>query len=156
MNGSAARYRYRFGSKRRDALWAREAMNAYLAGCGKLPLCNICEQPVNDDGKWHESHDPAKPKCYGGKRVGIAHAACNLLHGAKVVTPLRAKAERSAARHDGRKGPGRGRYPMRAGRLSGESKTMRHGLIKRLSGAQKHARMVAKRYGAGQPAQGAT
>lgn len=138
---------YRFGSQHRDSLWLREQITAYLDGRGKLPICNLCSQPVADTD-WHESHDPGRARSLGGKATGIAHAACNLQHGRSVVVPALAKAKRVAARHQGLKGPGLGPRPMRAGRRSRESKTFSHGIVRRLTGSQKHARMMAKRFGA--------
>ncbi|MCC6172036.1 MAG: hypothetical protein IT481_08405 [Gammaproteobacteria bacterium] len=130
---------------KRQALWQREAMNAYLAGHGYQPICNLCGLPVITGDAWDESHDPAKPKCFGGERVGVAHRRCNREHGAQVVVPVRAKSDRVRARHTGADGPGLGRHPMRAGRRSRESKTFHHGLQRRLTLAQKLARMRAAR-----------
>jgi hypothetical protein len=92
-------YRYRFNSKRRDALWAAECFRAHVAGAGSLPICNLCGRPVSTTEKWHESHDPARPRCFGGRAVGVAHRVCNLQHGARVVVPAIAKAKRLRSRH---------------------------------------------------------
>ncbi len=39
------RYRYRFGSKARDALWFGDRIRAYLAGLGSNPICPHCGGP---------------------------------------------------------------------------------------------------------------
>lgn len=122
-----------------------------FSGC-RVVCCNICGEHVDRDEKWHESHDPSKPKCYGGKSVGVAHAHCNLRHGREVVVPNMAKADRVRAKHLGLKRPGMGRHPMRAGRRSRESKSMgKAGIVTRTTLAQKHAAMLARLYGARSP-----
>lgn len=131
--------------KQRAALWAREATNAYLDGRGRLPICNLCNLPLAIGDDWDESHAPEKPRCFGGRRVGVAHRLCNRDHGSKVVTPALAKSNRVRNRHIGASGPGLGKAPMRAGRRSGLSKTFRHGLVPRLTHAQKHAAFLAGR-----------
>lgn len=128
----------------RYRLWQREAMNNYLAGGGYVAACNLCGEPVPFKGEWHESHD-GTPRCFGGRRTGVAHADCNLEDGRKNVTPAFAKSNRVRARHIGASGPGLGRYPMRAGRRSRWSKTMSGGLQPRLTHAEKHARFLASR-----------
>jgi hypothetical protein len=134
----------RFSSKARAYLWSREKTAAYRAGRGLLPICNICDLPVLECDAWDESHDPGRAAACGGRSVGIAHRLCNRRHGAQVVVPMLAKADRAGARHIGAAGPGLGRHPMRAGRRSGLSKTMRHGVQPRLTNAQKHARMIER------------
>lgn len=143
-----SRYRYRFNSKRRDALWCGEAWKAHSQGRGPLPICNLCGEPVNphdhDPARraWDESHIGA-PKALGGRVTGVAHRTCNHKHGAEVVTPMVAWAKRQAARHAGDRGPGRGRYPMQAGRFSTVSKTFRNGLQPRLTLGERMARTRA-------------
>jgi hypothetical protein len=133
--------RYRFGSKRRDGLYARERVNAYLEGLGPHPRCNLCGEPVLPDQAWHESHAGA-PKCFGGKRVGVAHAECNLEHGRTVVTPAWAKSSRVRRFHAGTR---RAKHPMPCGRASGKTKTFNKGVLTRMSGAEKHALTMAMR-----------
>lgn len=140
-----------FGSMHRERIWLRECFNAYAAGRGdgSCPICNICDEPVTKiqalrDG-WHESHHPDHPKVFGGKSVGVAHAACNLEHGREVVMPAVRHSNRVRAFHNGTKRPGMGRYPMRAGRRSGFTKTMGHGLQPRQTLAQRHAAVMAAR-----------
>lgn len=142
--GSSMRYRHRFNSKKRDALWSRECLAAHLAGRGQLPICNLCDMPVTIGQTWDESHD-GTPKAFGGKSTGIAHHRCNHQHGAQIVAPAAAKAKRVRRKHIGVTGLGLGRCPMRAGRRSDVTKTMRHGLQPRLTQSEKHAATMARR-----------
>lgn len=135
--------RYRFGTKRRDALWAGACWEAHANGRGVDPICNLCDQPVRPGEAWDESHVGA-PKALGGKRVGVGHRSCNQLDNNKRVTPMVARAKRLAAIAAGRKGPGLGRFPMRAGRFSSQTKTFAHGVQPRLRLPQKHARMLER------------
>ncbi len=142
-------YKPMFGSYRREGLWLREKHNAQLSGLGDHPICNLCGKPVTleeamRDG-WHESHDPSRAKAFGGKDVGVAHAACNLEHGRTVVVPAVAKSNRVRAMHLGLKGPGLGRFPMRAGRRMRETKTFNRGVQPRMTLGEKIAAMRAKR-----------
>ena len=138
-------YRPRFNSKRREQLWQREKHAAFLAGRGDLPICNICSLPVLETDAWDESHDPAKAKAFGGRAVGIAHHRCNHHHGAAVVTPAIAKSNRVRRKHIGAAGPGLGKSPMRGGRRDRIKKTMRGEVVLRLTGAERHALMMAAR-----------
>lgn len=139
------RYKPRFGTRYRDDLWSRECMFAWQAGRGRQPICNLCDIPIRPDEPWDESHAPEQARVFGGRSVGCAHSSCNRLHGVQVVKPQVAKCDRVRAKHLGHKGPGLGRYPMRAGRRSGFTKTMNHGLRPRLKLAAKLAVMRAKR-----------
>lgn len=138
-----------FGSKRRHDLWLRCRDLAQLGGRGDLPVCPHCDQPVQKTDDWHACH-VGRAKSNNGKRVRVGHAACNLKDAREVVVPNNAKADRQRAFHEGRKGPGLGRYPMRAGRRSGESKRMQSkrragGLVRRQTLSEKLAAMRAKR-----------
>ena len=76
-------------SSDREKLYIAEAEKALASGRGNLPICNICDCPI--DGKtqrWHESHDPLKPKWLGGDVTGIAHAKCNNQHNNTHDTPI--------------------------------------------------------------------
>lgn len=147
-----ARKRYCFGSKRRDAVWYGAAYRAHAANqgfrCtgpgGWTPICNLCGVPVLPTDPWDDSHVGA-PKALGGRVTGVAHRACNQRDNNLVVTPMVARAKRRAAIAQGRKGPGLGRCPMRAGRFSAETKTFRHGVKRRQTLAHKIADMRAKR-----------
>lgn len=137
-------YKPRFGSKKREDLWAREKLHAYLNGRGDHPICNICDEPVTPDQAWDESHEGA-PKALGGKSVGVGHRKCNRDHGAQVVTLMVSKAKRGHKKFVGILGPGLGKFPMQGGRRSRVSKTMRNGLQPRLTLAQRHALFLQKR-----------
>ncbi len=137
--------RWRFGSKKRDYLWSRECAAACKAGRGNLPICNLCDQPVAATDPWHESHLPWRGAPAHLRSVGIAHERCNLVHGRTVVVPALAKAARVRKLHLGLKRPGEGRHPLPAGVNSRITKTLRGRVLPRLSGAQKHARLMAKR-----------
>lgn len=139
-------YQPLFSSKQRDYLWSRECLAAWRAGRGRLPICNICDTPVQIDDPWDESHDPAQPRVFGGKSVGIAHRGCNHRHGYMVVKPQVDKCDRVRARHLGLKGPGLGRYPMKAGRRSAVTKTMNRGVKPRLTLGQRLAALQARRF----------
>lgn len=149
---SAARKRYVFGSKRRDAAWYGAAHQAHAAGqgfrcdgpAGWTPMCNLCPLPVRPTEPWDVSHVGA-PKALGGRTTGVAHRACNRRDNNLVVTPMVARAKRLAAIAAGRKGPGLGKCPMRAGRFSAETKTFRHGVKRRQTLAHKIANLRAKR-----------
>jgi hypothetical protein len=96
---------------------------------------------VLPDQAWHESHVGA-PKCFGGKRVGVAHEQCNLEHGRTVVTPAWAKSNRVRKRHAG---AFRSKHPLPCGRPSNKTKTMTRGVQPRLSQAEKHRLTMEKR-----------
>jgi|SRR5579862_986868 len=139
------RYRPCFNSKRRETAWQGAKVAAYLAGLGSSPICNLCGLPVFETDDWDESHDPAKPKCFGGRDTGVAHRRCNRDHGAQVVVPAKAKSDRVRRRHIGAFKPGMGKNALPAGRRSTLTKTFHHGVQPRLTGAEKHALMMAAR-----------
>jgi len=139
------RYRPRFGTKRRDDLYAREALAAHKAGRGPHPICPHCDLPVTTDQAWDEAHIGA-PRCFGGKETGVGHMLCNRLDGAKNVTPAAAKARRVRMKHLGITGPGLGPHPLPAGRRSSISKSVSGPVKPRLTHAQKHAAFMARRY----------
>lgn len=136
----------RFGTAKRDTLYACEALVAYKAGRGRVPICNLCDEPVLPEQAWDESHHPDQPRVFGGRSVGVGHEKCNRLHGAQVVKPQVAKCDRVRARHLGIAGPGLGDYPMKAGRRSGVTKTIRHGVQPRQTQAQKLAATLDRRH----------
>jgi hypothetical protein len=127
----------------RAALWRRERLNGYLATGVNFPVCNLCGVHVTDAEAWHRSHDGV-PRCFGGRRERVAHAACNLADGRKVTRAF-AKSNRVRDRHIGLRGPGLGKRPMRAGVRSRETKTFHHGVQRRRSGGEKHAACMARR-----------
>lgn len=131
---------------KREQLFERERKSAIAAGAGDRPICNRCGLPVMPAQAWDESHEPT-PHAFGGIATGVAHARCNREHGSKEVWPLVAQSNRKRRYHIGASGPGLGPCPMRCGRRSGQSKTMRHGVVKRETQGQKHKRTMAFRYG---------
>lgn len=90
-------------TRRRLSSSAREALYDRCRGDNEFPTCNICGLPVDGTREaWHESHDPdGSPHALGGTETGVAHADCNLRHGAEVVTPLVAKVKRVRQKHIG-------------------------------------------------------
>lgn len=130
---------------KREQLFNRERVAAKAAGRGDHPICNRCGLPVTPGQAWDESHEPT-PQAFGGHATGVAHARCNREHGSKEVWPLVAKTNRKRRYHIGASGPGLGPCPMACGRRSRQSKSMRHGIVKRETQGQKHQRMLAKRY----------
>jgi hypothetical protein len=137
-------YKPRFGSKRREALYQREALAAHRAGRGEHPICVHCDRPVTPGQAWDECHVGA-PRALDGKDTGVGHRLCNRLDNNANVTPMVARVKRVRLLHLGITGPGLGRHPMRAGVRSHISKTMRHGVQPRLTGAEKHAQLMARR-----------
>lgn len=138
-------YKPIFGSKLREQVWQLECLAAYKAERGKYPICVHCDLPVTPDQAWDRSHVTV-PRALGGKSVGVGHRRCNQEDNHNVVTPMVAKAEAVRKKFVGIDGPGLGPQPMRFGRRSSESKTMRHGIQPRLTGAQKHREFLARRY----------
>lgn len=136
---------WQFGSRRRDYLYSAARVNAHLAGRGNHPICPHCDEPVLEQQPWHECHVGA-PRCFGGKSIAVGHADCNLRDNHKVVTPAAAKARRVRAKHLGVKGPGLGRHPMPCGRASSRSKSMKGRVVARVSTADAHAALMARRY----------
>jgi hypothetical protein len=110
--------------RRRLSTTAREALYDRCRGDAEFPTCNICGLLILVGDAWDESHDPdGPPRCFGGSETGVAHRACNRRHGAKVVTPLAAKAGRARQKHIGafqtrHKLPG-GRDDFRKRRIDG-------------------------------------
>ena len=138
------RYKPRFTSKKREALYQCEALAAYKAGLGKFPICVHCHQPVTGKG-WDESHVGA-PAALGGTQVGVGHRICNQLDNNLNVTPMVARVKRVRLRHLGITGPGLGRHPLPGGVRSAVSKTMRHGVQPRSSLGERLTALRARRW----------
>lgn len=138
-------YKPRFGSIQREQVWQLECLAAHKAGRGEFPICVHCDAPVTPDQAWDRSHITI-PRAFGGKSVGVGHRKCNQKDNNEVVTPTVAKAERVRKNFCGITGPGLGRAPMSCGRRSGQTKTMNGGIKQRLTGAQKHAEFLRRRY----------
>jgi hypothetical protein len=104
-------------SRAREKLYDAEAAKAVAAGRGNLPICNLCDAPIDGTRqRWHESHDPAIPKHMGGAVTGIAHEPCNLRHNNLHDTPLFHKVHRQRRRYIGASRTSR---PMPGSRDSG-------------------------------------
>lgn len=85
----------RISTTAREKLYDAEAAKALAAGRGDLPICNICDCPINGKTqRWHVSHDPSKPRWLAGEVTGIAHERCNTLHNNQHDTPLYSKTRR--------------------------------------------------------------
>lgn len=109
---------------------AREALYDRCRGTKEFPDCNICGLPIDGVRQpWHESHDPdGPPHCFGGTETGVAHAPCNLRHGAEVVVPMDAKATRVRQNHIG---ASVSRFPMAGGRNSRLKRKVGGGVVPR-------------------------
>lgn len=92
----------RLTSKQREQLYDAEALKAHEAGRGELPICNICDLPVDGTTQaWDESHQKHKPRWLGGSVEGIAHRRCNRRHNNQHDTPKFAKSNRQRQRNIG-------------------------------------------------------
>jgi len=79
----------RLSTRDREKLYDAEAAKAKACGRGELPICNICDLPIDGVRQaWDVSHDPKMPKWLGGDAVAIAHRRCNRLHNNQHDTPL--------------------------------------------------------------------
>jgi hypothetical protein len=96
-------------SRKRMSTAQRRDFYAEACGENEYPTCNICPFLVLPWHAWDVSHEGA-PHALGGTKVGIAHRRCNRIHGAKVVTPMVAKAKRQYDKH---RGIHVSRFPMR-------------------------------------------
>jgi hypothetical protein len=118
-------------TKAREALYARECEKARAEGLGDYPICNLCGTPVLPGRLWDESHDPAKPRAWGGTETAVAHRKCNRQHGARVVTPMVAKAKRQRRMH---LDIFRSTTPLPGGREDRVKKTMSGKVVDRSTG----------------------
>jgi hypothetical protein len=141
----AMAYKAQFGTKARDYLYSREKNFAAINGRGKFPICPHCDLPVTPDQAWDEVHVDI-PRAFGGKSTAVGHRDCNRRDNNLVVTPAFAKSEEVRKKFVGIKGPGLGPAPMRCGRRSQLTKTMRNGVQPRKSLGQRHQEFMAKRY----------
>jgi hypothetical protein len=105
----------------------RQALYDRCKGDKPFPICNLCDLPITAGQPWDESHFPV-PKALKGHETGLAHRACNRLHGAEVITPMVAKCKRVRAKHTGAWRP---RHPMPCGRNSKRSRSMLRGVVTR-------------------------
>ena len=124
--------RRRLPSSERAKLYEREAEKARAAGRGVLPICNICDCPIDGATQaWDESHDPAKPRFLGGAVTGIAHRRCNRTHNNRHDTPLYASGNRKRWRAMGAYVPAR---PMAGSRSDRLKRTLDGRTIERATG----------------------
>lgn len=94
----------RLSTRAREELYDAEAAMALASGRGHLPICNICNCPIDGvRSAWDVSHDPHKPAWLGGQAFQIAHRRCNRPHNNKVDTPRYAKSRRQRQMHIGAK-----------------------------------------------------
>lgn len=121
-------------TRRRLSSSAREALYDRCRGDKAVPECNLCGLPILLNEPWDESHEGA-PSALGGTESGVAHRQCNRDHGAKVVTPMVAKAKRGRQKHIG---AFRTKVPMPCGRASSRSKSMNGGVKQRETLADHH------------------
>ena len=144
--------RKRSNSKRRETVWFRSKMTAYLAGRGRQPICPHCDLPVFETDDWDECHLPHAPRAFGGgdgvEHVTVGHHRCNMLDAAQNVVPAVAKSNRIRRKHIGAHRPGMGRHPMPGGRRSAFKIAIGGGKKPRKRHAQLHADFMARRYGA--------
>jgi hypothetical protein len=110
--------------------------------------CEACTAPVAASGyvfdhriAWALSHDSSLANC------AVLCLACHLVKTVARDLPAIIKAAHQRDSHLGIKGPGRGKTPMPGGRRSGWSKTMRHGVVPRVTQAQAHRALMRELHG---------
>src|SRR5258708_15964789 len=116
--------------------------------------CEDCTAPVTGAGDivfdhvvpWELTHDSSLANCQ------VLCLTCDDLKTYQRDLPAIAAADRKADFHIGITGPGRGRSPLPGGRYERDgspgrlSKTIRNGVVPRVSQAEKHRRLIASRY----------
>ena|SRR5215468_4489616 len=117
-------------TRRRLTTAQRRAFYKAAKGDNEYPTCNLCGRPVTVGQAWDVSHE-GSPQALGGTKTGIAHRRCNREHGAKVVTPMVAKAKRG---YDGHRGIAVPRCPMAGGRDDPRKRTIDGRVIDRRTG----------------------
>jgi hypothetical protein len=86
--------------------------------------------------------------------LGNCQPLCKTCHRDKTANrdvPSIAKAKRQADFHQGITGPGLGRSPMSAGRLSRLKKTFRHGVVPRTTQVEEYRRLMRELFPGWQP-----
>lgn len=119
----------------REKLWDRESQGRDHC------VCNLCGLPVRKGDAWDESHEGA-PAALGGRRTGVAHRRCNREHGARIVTPMVAKAKRTRQKHIG---AWRSARPLPGGRGSRVSKKMDGSVVRRMTQGEKLRETLERR-----------
>jgi 5-methylcytosine-specific restriction enzyme A len=116
--------------------------------------CQGCTAPVTGAGDvvfdhvvpWELTRDSSLENCQ------VLCLTCDDLKTYRRDLPAIAQADRKADFHLGITGPGKGKCPLPGGRYDRDgnpgrvSKTMRHGVVARVSQADKHRRFMARRY----------
>ena len=116
---------------------------------GKV-FCVHCGGEVDKSTPWDVCHVGA-PAAHGGDVIGVGHRQCNQEDNLTFVIPLVARGNRLHDRHVGITGSGLSDTPLPGGRRSGITRKLNGTVEPRLSGAQKHARMMAMLYPFGRP-----
>lgn len=123
----------RLSTRAREELYDAEARKALEAGRGPLPICRICDCPIDGvKSAWDENHAKEFPKWLGGPIDGISHRRCNRAHNNRVDTPRYAKSRRQRQMNIGAK-TRQGR-PMAGTRDSNVSKRFDGSVIERSTG----------------------
>lgn len=123
--------RRRLTTRQREELYERERQKAIAAGRGEFPICNICDCAIMVCQTWDESHHPAFPHALGGTDTGVAHERCNRRHGAEVVVPQVARANRQFKMA---RDLHRSRNPLPGGRDDPRRRTMAGQVVNRATG----------------------
>lgn len=104
----------RLSTRDREKLYDAEAAKARESGRGNLPICRICDCPIDGvRSAWDENHAKEFPRWLGGEVDGISHRRCNQLHNNKVDTPRYWKSRRQRQLNIGAK---RSQTPLPGGR----------------------------------------
>lgn len=91
-------------SRAREQLYDAEAAKARAAGRGDLPICKLCDCPIDGvKSAWDENHAKEFPRFLGGAVDGISHRKCNRRHNNLVDTPRYAKSRRQRQMNIGAK-----------------------------------------------------
>ena len=122
-------FRRRLNTTQRRALY-KSAVEAACEAGKEFPDCNLCHLPIRAGEMWEESH-LGRPAALGGTDSGVGHKRCNRIHGAKVVTPMVAKAKRTGDKFLDIK---RSHQPMQGGRDDPRKRTMAGVVVDRRTG----------------------
>lgn len=129
----------------REEVWKAEAAKH---PDGKV-FCNLCGGEVLAIEAWDRSHEGHHPRAFGGNVVGVGHVKCNVKNNLEFVIPAAAQARARHKRHVGITGPGLGANALPAGRRSNVVKKVNGEVEPRLTGSQKHARLMTMLHGPG-------
>lgn len=91
-------------TRAREQLYDAEAAKAREAGRGDLPICRLCDCPIDGvRSAWDENHSKEFPRWLGGDVDGISHRRCNRRHNNLIDTPRYAKSRRQRQLYIGAK-----------------------------------------------------